>query len=174
MIHCIFDNLEIISAQETGIREDRGLCLSLTHLGAFCLKEAAMKTGTIQEIKIDGKTICVKEWGANGQIVYKDTCLRPTSINVRDEEVDSYAACIIENLRNLEDLLLSSESVNDWGYILRAIRRDIETRLEWLFDVLQETIGPLYGIFEENHMKDYPLIDVVHEKDLPRKQEVEV
>ena len=103
--------------------------------------------------------------------MYKDTCLRPSPIDVFDEEVDLYATCVIENLRNLEDLLISSESDTDWGHILRAIRRDIESRLEWLFDVLQETIGPLYGIFEGNHMKDYPLIDVVHEKDLPRKNE---
>ena len=44
MIHFIFVNIEIISAQETGTRKGRGLCLSLTHLGAFCLKGGSYET----------------------------------------------------------------------------------------------------------------------------------
>lgn len=127
-----------------------------------------------QEIKIDGKVICVKESGGGGKIVYKHAGNMPRPIEVYAEDIETYVDCAIENFKALEDLILSSDcdqGTISWAFLLRAIRRDAEHRIGRLFAVLWETIGPLHGIHEKSQLADFPLIDVVHKEDLDKIKE---
>ncbi len=87
-----------------------------------------------QEIKIDGKVICVKESGGGGKIVYKHAGNMPRPIEVYAEDIETYVDCAIENFKALEDLILSSDcdqGTISWAFLLRAIRRDAEHRMKF-------------------------------------------
>lgn len=124
-----------------------------------------------QEIKVDGRVICSKEKTDDGKTVYWDVCGHPSRIGVITDEIDSYVNCAMEGFETLEELILSTPDYQAWVFLLRIVRRDVKRRFDQLLATLYETVGPLYCISEENKFKEYPLIDVVHKRDLEHIQE---
>jgi len=129
-----------------------------------------VKPGTKQEIKIEEKILAIKEVDQNGRTVYR-SIFNGEPLNVYDEELSILLELILGGYESFENMFLSMDDHDEWVFVLQAVRRDTERQMHLLLDRLEDTIGPLHCVFESNSHRDFPLIDVVHEKDLARKQE---